>query len=140
MVGSRGLSGQRSKKGVTEHKKKKKTGANDVLERGMGDVTGITTNDMRSGIDSLRGSVIPMKFLLATIEKTDSMQGDRSPILRWVIIVPDASFSSMLLTPDSSSEPAITDSPQWSSKAAQPRTWATDKIFQSMSNILQIQY
>lgn len=54
---------------MTEHKKKKKTGANDVLERGMGDVTGITTNDMRSGMDSLRGSVIPMKFLLATIEK-----------------------------------------------------------------------
>lgn len=107
----------------------KKMGADDVLERGMGDVTGITTNNMRSGMGFLRGSAIPMKILLATIEKTDSMQGDRSPILRWVIIVSDASFSSMLLTPDLPSKPAITDSPQWSSKAAQPSTGATDKIF-----------
>lgn len=35
----------------------------------MGDITGITTNDMRSGMDSLRGSAKAMKFLLATIEK-----------------------------------------------------------------------
>lgn len=38
----------------------KKMGANDVLERSMRDVTGITTNDMRSGMDFLRVSSIPL--------------------------------------------------------------------------------